>query len=68
MTLGFPGGSNHKESACNAGDRVGSPGWEDALEKDMAAHSSILAGESHGRRSLEGCSLWITELDARLTE
>ena len=42
MTLGFPGGSNHKESACNAGDRVGSPGWEDALEKDMATHSSIL--------------------------
>ena len=24
----------------------------------MAAHSSTLAGKSHGRRSLEGCSPW----------
>ena len=28
------------------------------LEKAMAAHSSTLAGESHGRRSLVGCSPW----------
>ena len=27
-----------------------------ALEKEMATHSSVLAGESHGRRSLEGRS------------
>ena len=25
--LGFPGGSNGKESACNAGDPVSIPGW-----------------------------------------
>ena len=31
---------------------------EDPLEKDMATHSSILAGESHGQRSLEGYSSW----------
>ena len=41
--LGSPGGSDNKESACNAGD----PGWtlclEDPLEKGMATHSSILA-------------------------
>ena len=31
-------------------------GREDALEKEMATHSSILPGECHGRRSLEGYS------------
>ena len=30
--------------------------WEDLLEKGKATHSSILAGESDGQRSLEGCS------------
>ena len=33
---GFPGDSDHKEAACNAG-------WEDPLEKGMATHTSILA-------------------------
>ena len=33
-------------------------GWEDPLENDMAAHSSTLPGESHGQRSLVGCSPW----------
>ena len=41
---GFPGGSDGKESACNAGD----PGWipgsgRNALEKEMTVHSSVLA-------------------------
>ena len=31
---------------------------EDPLEKEMAIHSSILAGESHGQRSLAGYSPW----------
>ena len=31
-------------------------GWEDPLEKEMATHSSILAGKSHGQRSLVGYS------------
>ena len=35
----FPGGSDGKASAYNAGDL----GWEDLLEKEMATHSSILA-------------------------
>ena len=34
-------------------------GWENPLEKEMATHSSILAGESHGQRSLVGYSPWI---------
>ena len=41
--MGFPGGSDGKESACNAGDLVQSLSWEDPLEKEMATHSSILA-------------------------
>ena len=35
---------------------VQSLGWEDPLEKVMAAHFSILAGESYGQRSLAGYS------------
>ena len=37
--MGFPGVSDGKEAACNAGDL----GWKDPLEKEMATHSSILA-------------------------
>ena len=52
--MGFPGGSDGKESARNAGDLVLIPGLEDPLEKGTAAHSSILAWrvpwtEEHGR-------------------
>ena len=38
--------------------RVQSLGWEDPLQKEMAIHSSILPGKSHGQRSLEGYSPW----------
>ena len=41
--LGFPGGSDDKESACSVGDWVQSLGWEDPLEEGTATHSSILA-------------------------
>ena len=41
--LGFPGDSDNKESACNAGDPGSIPGSRRSLEKGMAAHSSILA-------------------------
>ena len=40
---GFPDGSAGKEFACNVGDLVRSLDWEDALEKEKATHSSILA-------------------------
>ena len=33
-------------------------GQEDPLEKEMATHSSILAWETHGRRSSAGYSPW----------
>ena len=40
------------------------PGWEDPLNEVMATHSSILAGESHGQRSMAGYSSWgCKELD-----
>ena len=41
--LGFPGGSDGKESAFSVGDLDLIPGWEDPLEEGMATHSSILA-------------------------
>ena len=43
MNVGFPGGSDGKETACNAGSPGRSLDLEDPLEKEMAAHSSILA-------------------------
>ena len=36
--------------------QVRSLGWEDPLEEGMVTHSSILAGESHGWRTLVGYS------------
>ena len=45
LQLGFPGGSDDKESACKQEAQVQSLGWEDPLEKGMATHSSILAWE-----------------------
>ena len=41
--LDFPGGSDSKESVCNARDLGSIPGSGDPLEEGMAAHSSILA-------------------------
>ena len=41
--MGFPGGSDGKESACNAGDLSSIPGQKDLLKKGMATHSSLLA-------------------------
>ena len=43
ILMDFPGSSDGKASAYNAGDRVRSLGQEDPLEKETATHSSILA-------------------------
>ena len=40
---GFPGCSDGKESACNAGDLGSIPGLGRSLEKGKATHSNILA-------------------------
>ena len=44
--LVFPGGSDSKESTCNAGDLGSVLGWEHPLEEGMAIHSNILAWRS----------------------
>jgi len=41
--MGFPGGSDGKESACGAGDPGSVPGSGRSPEKEMATPSSILA-------------------------
>ena len=45
LYLGFPGGSDCKDSACNVGGlgSIQSLGWKDSLEEGMVTHSSILA-------------------------
>ena len=42
---GFSGGSDGKESACNAGDPGSVPVLEDPLERGMATHPIILSWE-----------------------
>ena len=39
------------------------PGLRKSLEKGMATHSSILAGEFHGQRRLAGYSPWRSQSD-----
>ena len=36
--------------------QVQSLGWEDPLEEGMAPTPAFLPGESHGQRSLAGCT------------
>ena len=43
MSLGFPGGSVVKNSPAKQETQIRCLGWEDPLEKEMAAHSSTLA-------------------------
>ena len=57
----FPGGSVVKNLPAMQEMQetwIQSLGWEDPLEEEMAAHSSILAGTTHGQRSLVGYSPW----------
>ena len=46
--MGFSGGSDSTESACNAGDLDLIPGSGRSIEKEMATHSSILAWRVQG--------------------
>ena len=41
--MGFSGGSDSKESACNVGDSGSIPGSGRSPTKEMETHSSILA-------------------------
>ena len=63
-TLGFPSGSDGKESTCNVGDLGSSLGWEDPLEEGTATHYSILAWRIHGLYSTWGLKsqTWLSDL------
>ena len=52
LLWGFPGGSDSKESTCNALDQ------EELMEKGWPPTPVFLPGEFCGQRSLEGYSLW----------
>ena len=54
LNYGLSGGSDGKESTCNAGDL----GGEDPLEKEMAAHSSVLAWKIPWREEPGHHSSW----------
>ena len=43
-----------KNVPASPGEKVQSLGHEDPLDKEMATHSSIMPGKSHGQRSLAG--------------
>ena len=53
---GIPGGSDSKESACNAGDLlwVGKMPWR----REWQPTPIFLPGEFHGQGSLVGCGPW----------
>ena len=59
LRMGFPGGSEVKASASNAGDLCSIPGSGRSLEKEMVTHASILAWripwtEKPGRLTVHG--------------
>ena len=62
---GFPGGSNGKESACNAGDASSTP----ELGRSPGGGNSpvFLPRECHGQRNLAGYSPWHHK-DSDMTE
>ena len=61
--MGFPSGSDGKESACNAGDLSSIPGFDSWVGKNLWRRKwqptpVLLPGKSHGQRTLVGYSLW----------
>ena len=55
--MGFPRGSDGKESACNSGEPGFNP-WIGKIpwRREWQPTLIFLPGESHGQRSLSGCS------------
>ena len=51
---GLPGGSDSKESTCNAGDLDSILGLERFLEKERALTPVFLPGKFHGQTSMVG--------------
>ena len=57
--MGSPGGSDGKESACNAADPGSIPGLgRSPGEGKWLSTPLFLPGESHGQKSLVGYSPW----------
>ena len=57
--MGFPGGSDGKESASSAGDLSSIPGLGRApWRREWQLTPAFLPGEFHGQRSLVGYSPW----------
>ena len=58
--MGFPRGSDSKESACSAGDPDSIPGSERFPGEGNGRQPTpvFLPGEPHGQRSLEGYNPW----------
>ena len=56
--ISFPGGSDGKESACNAGDMGLIPGSGRSPGEGNDNPLVFLPGKFHGQRSLAGYSLW----------
>ena len=52
--MGFPGGSDGKESACNAEDLDSILGWERSPGEGKATHSSILAWRTPWTKEPDG--------------
>ena len=68
MCGGFSGGSDGKESSCNAGDLGSIPGSGRSPEKGMAPHPNILAWripwtEEPGRLQSMGTQSEVTQSD-----
>ena len=55
---GFPGGSDGKESACNAGGRFNSWIRKIPWRREWQPTPVFLPGKSHGQRSRAGCRPW----------
>ena len=57
--FGFPGSSNGKDSACNAGDQGSIPRLGKSLKRrEWLPAPVFLPGEFHGQRSMAEYSLW----------
>ena len=62
-TMGFSGGCDGKEYACNAGDLGSVLGWDDPLEKRMVTHPSILTWRVPWTEKPGGQSMGVTKSD-----
>ena len=64
---GFPGGSNHKESAWSAGESGSIPGLGRSPGEGMSTHSSILAWRFQGQRTWRATVHGVTKSWTRLS-